>query len=359
MINIFYPIKDATIYEAKLDSNTGMDSILELEHKKEAQKYYNSRILIKFSQDEINDFLSTFNVTSASYYLNLYAAQIEESPIEVLIETRPISGAWENGTGNKGDNIPIKNGTSWKWRDFSGSIEWVTTGSLNGSYAFNSVTGGATWHTQSEYKTTNSIANIKTDLDINVSTIFNAYASGTIQNDGLIIKFASASEGSNYGFYSYKFFANESNTIYSPKLKVIWDDSSYITGSLSLIDTSKEFVVYSRIKEFYNQDEKTKIRLFARPKFIERTYATSSKYLINYRLPSSSYYEIRDTVTDDIIIPFHTVGTKISCDTTGNYFNLFMDNFQPERFYKILVKVKVSNFEEYILDDNIYFKVVR
>lgn len=359
MINIFYPIKDATIYEAKLDSNTGMDSILELEHKKEAQKYYNSRILIKFSQDEINEFLSTYNVTSASYYLNLYTAQIEESPIEVLIETRPISGAWENGTGNKGDNVAIKNGTSWKWRDFSGSIEWVTTGSLNGSYGYNSVTGGATWHTQSEYRTTSSIANIKTDLDINVSSTFNAYASGTIQNDGLLIKFSSSSEASNYAFYSYKFFANESNTIYSPKLKVIWDDSSYVTGSLSLIDTAKEFVVYSRIKEFYNQDEKTKIRLFARPKFIEKTYATSSKYLINYRLPSSSYYEIRDTVTDDIIIPFHTVGTKISCDTTGNYFNLFMDNFQPERFYKILVKVKVSNFEEYVLDDNIYFKVVR
>lgn len=359
MVNIFYPIKDATLYETKLDSNTGMDSILELLHEKKGNLYYNSRILLKFDQSEINDFLSTYNVQSPSYSLNLYVAKIEESPIEVSIETRPVSGAWENGTGNANDNVPVKNGTSWKWRDFSGSIEWVTTGSIPASYAYNAVTGGGTWYTESNYRITSSIANIKNDLNINVSQIFNAYSSSIINNDGLIIKFTSGSELSNYGYYSYKFFSNESNTIYSPKLKIIWDDSSYQTGSLSPIDTNKEFIIYSRIKEVYNQNEKTKIRLFSRPKFLERTYATESRYLINYRLPSSSYYEIRDTVTDDIIIPFDDVGTKISCDSTSNYFNIFMDNFQPERFYKILVKVKVDEFEQYILDDNIYFKVVR
>lgn len=359
MVNIFYPLKDATIYESKPAANTGMDSILELRHEKAGNTYKNSRILLKFDQTEINKFISDYGITSASYNLSLYTARIEESPIEVMIETLPVSGAWENGTGNENDNFEITNGTSWKWRDFSGSIEWVTTGSALTSFAFSSVTGGGTWHTASIYKVSNSIANVKNDLNINVTPIFTAYNSGSLINDGLIIKLAQQSETSNYPFYSYKFFSNESNTIYSPKLKLIWDDSSYITGSLSLINTNNEFVIYSRIKEVYNQDEKTKIRIFARPKFIERTYATQSQHLINYRLPSSSYYEIRDTVTDDIIIPFDDIGTKLSCDSTGNYFNIFMNNFQPERFYKILIKVKISSFEEYVVDDGIYFKVAR
>jgi len=359
MVNIFYPLKDATIYESKRDANTGMDSILELQHATSGTGYQNSRILLKFDQNEISQFITEYGITSASYNLSLYTARIEESPIEVLIETLPVSGAWENGTGNTNDNVTIKNGTSWVWRDFSGSIQWVTTGSALNSFSFNSVTGGGTWHTQSIYKVTNSIANVKNDLNINVTPIFTAYHTGSLVNDGIIIKLASQSETSNYPFYSYKFFANESNTIYSPKLKLIWDDSSYITGSLSLIDTNKEFVIYSRIKEVYNQDEKTKIRIFARPKFIERTYSTQSQHLINYRLPSSSYYEIRDTVTDDIIIPFDETGTKVSCDSTGNYFNLFMTNFQPERFYRILIKVKISSFEEYVIDDGMYFKVAR
>lgn len=359
MINLFYPIKDSTLYEKKSDSNTGMDSILELQHLKEGNKKYNSRIVLKFDQTEINTLISKYNITSASYHLNLYTAKIEESPIEVGLDILPISGAWENGTGNTNDNVAIKNGTSWIWRDFSGSIKWVTSESNSSSYKYNEVTGGGTWYTESQYLVTHSITNLKSDLTVNVSSIFNAYNANTIQNDGILLKYNSASEASNYNIYSYNFFANESNTIYSPKLRVIWDDSSYITGSLSLINSDKEFVVYSRIKEIYNQNEKAKIRIYVRPKFIEKTYATESQYLINYRLPTSSYYEIRDTVTDDIIIPFDETGSKLSCDSSGNYFNLFMDNFQPERFYKILIKVKFGIFDEYILDDNIYFKVVR
>lgn len=359
MINLFYPIKDATIYELTPEKNTGVDSILELVHEKRGGGNYNSRILLQFNQTEINNFITQYSVLPSKYELVLNVAKIEESPIEVIVETKAISGSWEMGTGNYTSSPIVKNGTSWKWKDYSGSLEWVTSESIQNTFEFTSVTGGGTWHTDMSYTNTQSIANVKNDIVFDVTNIFNSYYSGTIEPNGILVKFVSKSENSSYGFYSYKFFSNESNTIYSPKLRLIWDDSSYSTGSLSLINTTKEFVVYSKIKEIYNQNEKAKIRIFSRPKFIERTYATQSQYLINYALPASAYYEIRDTVTDDIIIPFDEIGTKISCDSTSNYFYLFMDNFQPERYYKILVKVKLNPFEEFILDDNMLFKVVR
>jgi hypothetical protein len=359
MINLFYPIKDTTIYESSIDKNTGVDSILELLHEKKASNIYNSRILLNFNQSEINDFISKYSVTPLKYELVLNVAKIEESPIEVTIETQAISGSWEMGTGNANSNPVIKNGTSWKWKDYSGSQEWVTDDTPLTSYQYSSVTGGGTWHDDNSYVTTQSISNTKGDLILNVTNIFDAYVAGTINSDGILLKFVSSSEASSYPYYSYKFFSNESNTIYSPKLRLIWDDSDYNTGSLSLLDPSKEFVVYTRIKEVYNQNEIVKMRLYTRPKFIEKTYATQSQYLINYALPSESYYEIRDTVTDDVIIPFDDIGTKISCDSNSNYFYLFMNNFQPERYYKILVKSKFGLFEEFILDDNILFKVVR
>lgn len=359
MINLFYPIKDTTIYESSIEKNTGIDSILELTHEQKNNKAYNSRILLQFNQQEIQDLITNYSVIPYKYELLLNVAKIEESPISVKVETKAIDGTWEMGTGNLNSLPIIKNGTSWFWKDFSGSLKWVTTSSILNTYQYSAATGGGTWHTNSVYTSTASISNIKTDIVLNVTEIFNAYTSGTINPDGVMVKFLPENETSSYGYYSYKFFANESNTIYSPKLRLIWDDSSYVTGSLQLLNTSNEFVLYSRIKEAYNQDEKVKIRIFARPKYIEKTYTTQSQYLVNYRLPSSSYYEIRDTVTDDIIIPFDTVGTKMSCDVTSNYFYLFMDNFQPERFYKILIKVKFNQFEEFILDDNILFKVVR
>lgn len=359
MINLFYPIKDTTIYESLPDTNTGVDSILELVHEKRGDIFYNSRILLQFDQTEINNFINSYNVIPTKYELVLNVAKIEESPIEVLLETKAISGSWEMGTGNYNSNPPVKNGTAWRWQDFSGSVQWVTSESIANTYAFSTVSGGGSWYDDLAYTNTQSVANVKNDIIFDVTNIFNAYTSGTIGSNGVLIKFVSKSEGSGYGYYSYKFFSNESNTIYSPKLRLIWDDFSYSSGSLSPLNNSKDFVIYSKIKEVYNQNEKAKIRIFSRPKFIEKTYATQSQYLINYALPTQSYYEIRDTVTDDIIIPFDMIGTKLSCDSTGNYFYLFMDNFQPERYYKILIKVKFNQFEEYIVDDNIIFKVVR
>ena len=45
-------------------------------------------------------------------------------------------------------------------------------------------------------------------------------------------------------------------------------------------------------------------------------------------------------------------------DTDGNYFDLWMDSFQPERFYKIVYKVVDTNTTKYF-DDDFSFKVVR
>jgi hypothetical protein len=83
-------------------------------------------------------------------------------------------------------------------------------------------------------------------------------------------------------------------------------------------------------------------------------------YYINYYLPSSSYYEVRDAHTDEIILPFDISGSKISCDGTSSYFNLWMDSFQPERFYRIVVKTETNGRDTVqLFDNNYYFKVTR
>ena len=80
-------------------------------------------------------------------------------------------------------------------------------------------------------------------------------------------------------------------------------------------------------------------------------------------LPSaSSFYEVKDADTEEVIIPYGS-GSKISCDSTGNYFNLFMDGLQAERNYRFCVKVVSGSgtTDEQInfYDDNYEFRVVR
>ena len=80
---------------------------------------------------------------------------------------------------------------------------------------------------------------------------------------------------------------------------------------------------------------------------------------MNYALPSSSYWSIKDLDTDEIVVDYDTNYTKISCDTSGSYFDVYMNGLEPERYYKLLFKSIISNGETVVFDENYYFKVVR
>ena len=119
----------------------------------------------------------------------------------------------------------------------------------------------------------------------------------------------------------------------------------------------------------YKESSKVKFRLVGRPKYPTKSYSnTASEYLTAKYLPSGSqamgqgtYYSVKDTITDDTIIPFGT-GSIVSCDSTGNYFNLWMDGFQPERFYKFQIKVvsgSGATQTSQVYDEDYTFKVVR
>ena len=62
--------------------------------------------------------------------------------------------------------------------------------------------------------------------------------------------------------------------------------------------------------------------------------------------------------TEEIIIDFDTNNTKISADSTSNYFDLYMSGLEPERYYKILVKATLDG-STIVFDEDYIFKVVR
>jgi len=76
----------------------------------------------------------------------------------------------------------------------------------------------------------------------------------------------------------------------------------------------------------------------------------------------STYYQIKDAYTEDVIVPFGS-GSVVSCDSTGNYFNFWMNGLQSERFYRINYKVVsgsgTSDETIQYFDEKHSFKVVR
>ena len=59
-----------------------------------------------------------------------------------------------------------------------------------------------------------------------------------------------------------------------------------------------------------------------------------------------------------MVVDFDTKFTKVSCDSQGSYFDVYMDGLQPERYYRILVKTTLDGSTTVIDNQNI-FKVVR
>ena len=98
-------------------------------------------------------------------------------------------------------------------------------------------------------------------------------------------------------------------------------------------------------------------RLNVRPDFPTRTFLTASLDTQNHYLNSSSMYSVKDLDTNETLIDFDPEFTKISCDAQSNYFDIYMNGLQPERYYKILIQTTISG-STIVKDDEYYFKVI-
>ena len=353
-----FPTKDASIYSFYPKMNTGIDSIIEIgnlnvNYDPVPQVF---RFLVKFDQDEIENIIDNkvggMNFSSS---LKCYIATAQGVIADTMLELYPVSGSWNNGSGTYLDSPFTSNGVSWRYRTFSGSggTQWLNTGFsdyVTGSYS-GSFLGGGNWYTGSsdpyntsltptqlfDYRTTK-------DLNVNVSDIVKVWYSSSksigsytsIENQGFIVKWEDAIEFSPSDAIQpiMQFYSVDTNTIYPPCLEIKWDDSSFETGSLSEIDTADLFVALDNNPGTFYSSSINRFRLNVREDFPVRTFQTASIFTTNNFLNSSSLYAVKDLDTDEYVVDFDTNFTKISCDSNGNYFDIYMNGLEPERYYK-------------------------
>jgi hypothetical protein len=352
-----FPTKDASIYSYYPTKNAGLDEILDISLYESIESTGEvSRALLAFSNTEISDLL-TNKISSLNYksYLKLYLANASQIPLDYTLYCHPISGSWDMGIGRAANVPSTTDGVSWKYRD-------ILSGSLFNSYIANSTSsyngnniGGGSWWTGSNLVATQSF-NYTTNKDIELD-VTNAISSSYYQN-GFIIKHSSSLEFSTSSTFELKYFSTDTHTIYPPCLEFRWNDFSYSTGSLSTIQSDKVLISLSNNKGEFQEDSVNRFRVNVRDKFPTRTFQTSSLYLNNKLLPTSSYYAIKDIKTEEFIIDFDNTFTKLSANSNGNYFDLYMSGLQPERYYSILIKSIISG-STVVYEDNNYFKVIR
>lgn len=332
--------KDSTIYTDYKSQNTGIDQILEVTKYKSNGIDRSSRALIYFDLLNVSESISNGDITNPTFSLNLKATALRELAHEFDIEILPISQSWSMGLGKRQDNPKTTDGVSYKWRD-----------KLSGS-AWNNIGGDFIT------STTESLHYGKFTIDLNkdITNIVNSYINGTLPNHGLVIKFTDSEETDNLHYGSINFFSSETNTIYKPKISVEWDDSILNSGSLDSVG-SEPFITISNLKKSYKVNKKYKFKLFSRQKYPSLTYDTGSAHAINHYLPTSSQYSIVDNVTEETIIPFGS-NSKLSIDSYGNYFVQDFNGWEPNRYYRILIKIDDGSGVVNIIDKNFTFNLV-
>lgn len=370
-----FPSADTFIFTEAVSANAGLDELIEIGGY-EIQGYgQTTRGIVQFNNNEIQNVVNN-KITSASFP---YSASLElklctayETPKSHSVFVYPISGAWSAGIGKYADTLGRtlttgsvdQSGVSWRYRQPEKQEPWTLssfTAEVTASYNSN-YPGGGNWYTSSfgiDLEATQSFnTSDNLDLNVNVTPAVKLHYSGTLPNYGFIIKLQDSEEFAMSSSLRHKYYSNDTNTIYPPSLTFKWDDSSYETGSLSLLTSSKAIVNITNNRGEYQDIGKVRFRLLARPSNPVRVYTTGSIYKTNYALPSASYYAIQDNYTEELEIPFDSGSTKISCDATGPFFDVYMHGLQPERFYKILIKSELDGTTTVFDSDNI-FKVVR
>jgi len=355
--------KDTTLYENSGSLNAGLDEILEIRKdvSDAGDTISTTRALIRFDISYISSSIVSNNITNPKFYLNLYDANSHNLSTSQSLYAYPVSQSWTMGDGRSYDNPVTTEGASWKYR------HGVTDGGIWGEAS----SSGGTWIDGDGYVASHSIGHSTTDIRMNVTDIVNRWLEGTVSNEGFLVKrsgsnsLSGSDEGSTTRFGNLSFFSSDTHTKYPPTLETVWDDSKWSTGSLSALSQAniEDMTIYMKgLRPEYKEKSKVRFRLVGRERFPEKTYSTTPSNLTVKYLPSgSSYYSIKDAETADVVVPYGS-GSKLSCDSTGNYFNLWLDGYQPERYYTLEFRVQsgsgVDQTNQYF-DEGFTFKVTQ
>jgi hypothetical protein len=367
-----FPAADATIYSGYPSMNTGLDEILESSTnfktgvlQSDGEYPQVSRFLIKFDPTEITNIIDN-KISGSTWTANLkcYVSNVTGISGTTSLAANALYQDWNMGTGRYLDSPEAQNGVSWVWTNYSGSNKWTTSSfdtDTTGSYNLTTnplSAGGGVWYTNNQASQT---FNFYSDLDLNfnVTDIVNNWYSSTFNNYGFIIRQTESQEFINNSLVQteLKYFSRDTHTIYPPQLEFKWNDFTYSTGSLTVLNTTPATINIDQNAGVFYSSSINVFRVNSAPEYPARVWSTSSYYTTNYALPTSSYYAIKDLDTNEYVIDFDSTYTKLSCDASGSYFTMYMNGLEPERYYKILIQTTINN-STIVFDNNYIFKVV-
>jgi hypothetical protein len=368
--------KDATIYEGDPYRNTGLDEILEIKAGNDPNtgEFVEARSLIKFDDvvDTLDYITGTFKVAAGDIgsYLVLHTVQKSELPETYVIEALQIGDDWLNGSGYTTSPVGTvtdtyaSDGVTWQTIGGKGSTTWVAAAADSGAQtSYTSFPGGGDYSTSITGSTEFSFKK-NDNVVIDVSKIIkNWYGSGDL-NAGFLLKFNTIVNSKSFqqGMPTVQLYSSETHTVYEPQLIFAWNDQAYSISTSTVATSTDSTVIYPIVfKNSYPQGTAVKVLLGARPRYPRRTFSQNTDFATLIALPQTTFYQIRDAHSNEVIMPYSQY-TEVSSDDSSSilqmYFSFYTGLLYPERFYQIEFKIQYDDgTEDYIVSEDFIFKV--
>ena len=357
--------KDAFITTQYPNANTGIDEILSLGSSTIADgTRVIQRVLVEPDITSIKSFIESNSITNYKAVLKLKSSSVTSIPEDTVVYALPIKTfnniKWVNGVGKLADLPKDISGVNWDNVTGDSNTEWAVE-SGSGIYLFpvsatgsiDSVQGGGSWITGSQYETSQSLAfDNPIDLNLDITSYVSAsvlFISGSnsgslFDYNGLILKLDSELESGTRDF-ELNYFSKETNTVFFPQVHILWNNQQYVTGSLLPLDTSNIVITSTNLQPVYRPLGNVTLNLHVRPKYPVRKFTTSSVYLDRYYLPQSALWSLEDYYTGEVIIPFENPYTRVNCNTLNPYISLDLSLLGLERYYKVVIKSEIQGTE--------------
>jgi len=356
-IKRFVADKDTTITNAfkenlitrGTDANMGASDSLEIFSiygQATTSSLEKSRILVQFPVTDIVSDRAAGKIPSSgsvSFYLRLFNVEHPFSvPRNFSMTINPVSRSWEEGFGLDMEGYMDKGFVS-------GSGGYGTSWLMAGSGSFWNTQGGDII-TGSYYNLTSSFESGLENIEIDVTQITEEWITGTLPNNGFLIKLSSSYEdGSTLGsFYTKKFSARGSEYYFNrPCIEARWnpsvtdDRNNFFANSvlLSPADNTMNLYFYNKaggvLKNVYNNPT-LNVKFYTDSNFTNEITASS----ITVTNPLPGVYKaavIIDTTASALYDKWIN-----SLTSSTKYYSSSFDVYQREN-------ENVSNLPEYIL----------
>lgn len=110
------------------------------------------------------------------------------------------------------------------------------------------------------------------------------------------------------------------------------------------------------MKQVYNSSEKARLRVFAQD---NNTEMVAYKFPVETRslIVPNMKWRIIKAYTKEVIIPFDNVGTKLSTDGFGMYFDVYMNDLEKGELYEIEFVIPENGKDYYVSNKGFIFKI--